>query len=107
MKKLFNYYSFDECSDEQKLFGKLDELLNQTKIEYSEQDNYLIKIKDIELDDNEIEDLSKFLDDNNVYPYLGYNDDDDDDLEDDYEIDEDDYNSKSRGHRSDYDEDDY
>jgi hypothetical protein len=107
MSKLFNYYSFDECSDEEKLFERLDELTSHDKIEYSEQDKYLIKIKDIELDDDEIEDLCEFLDKNNVYPYLGY-DEDDDYSDDDYDIDEDDdYNGKSREYKSGYDEDDY
>lgn len=106
MSKLFNYYSFDECSDEHILFERLDELVSQDKIEYSEQDKYLIKIKDIELDDDEVQDLCEFLDDNNVYPYLGYEEDDDDYSDDDYDLDEDDdYNGKSRGYKSDYDDD--
>lgn len=108
MSKLFNYYSFDECSDEQKLFEKLDELTNQEKIEYSEQDNYLIKIKDIELDDDEIEDLCEFLDKNNIYPYLGYEEEEEDYDFDDYgDEDQDDYNGKSRGYKSGYDDDEY
>jgi hypothetical protein len=107
MSKLFNYYSFDECSDEQQLFERLDELVNQGKIEYSEQDKYLLKIKDTELDDDEIKDLCEFLDSNNVYPYLGY-DESDDYEDDDYDFNEsDDYNVKSKGYRSDYDDEDF
>jgi hypothetical protein len=108
MSKLFNYYSFDECSDEQHLFERLDELVNQDKIEYNEQDKYLIKIKDIELDDNELEDLCNFLDENNVYPYLGYEEDDDIESDyNDYDDYDDDYNGKSKGYRPGYDDEDF
>jgi hypothetical protein len=78
MEKLFNYYSFDECPDEDILFEKLNQLVDEEKIQYSEKESYLIKIDDLELSDTELEELSKFLDDNNVYPYLGYEEEDDD-----------------------------
>ena len=87
--KLFNFYSFDECSDEDKLFNKLDLLKNESKIHYTQDDNYLIKIKDLELTDDEIEKLSVFLDSLNVLPYLGYEEEVDNDF-DDYDNDSDD-----------------
>lgn len=87
MDKLFNYYSFDECTDEETLFEKLNKLVDEEKIRYSESDSYLIKIEDLELSDSELEELHSFLDENNVYPYLGYD-------EEDYESDFDDFNDE-------------
>jgi hypothetical protein len=111
MSKLFNYYSFDECPDEKKLFEKLEYLASKDKIEWSEKDKYLLKIKDIELDDDEIDELSKFLDNNYVYPYLGHDEDEDDyedDKYDDYDNYDDDYdNKKSKRYNSDNYDDDF
>jgi hypothetical protein len=107
--KLFNFYSFDECSDEDKLFNKLDLLKNESKIHYTQDDNYLIKIKDLELTDDEIEKLSVFLDSLNVLPYLGYEeemDNDFDDYDDDSDDDNDDnYNGRYKSRNDDYDDD--
>ena len=93
--KLFNFYSFDECSDEDQLFAKLDSFKDESKIEYTEQDNYILKIKDLELSDDEITDLVTSLDELNVYPYLGYEEDEEDeysDFDDDFSDKDDDYN---------------
>ena len=106
--KLFNFYSFDECSDEDKLFNKLDLLKNESKIHYTQDDNYLIKIKDLELSDDEIEKLSVFLDSLNVLPYLGHEDEGDTDF-DDYDDSDDDiddnYNGRYKSRNDDYDDD--
>lgn len=107
--KLFNFYSFDECSDEDKLFQRLDSLKNDSKINYTQDENYLIKIVDIELSDDEIDKLSQFLDSLNVLPYLGHEDDTDGDF-DDYEDPDDDldndYNgSRYKSRKDDYDDD--
>ena len=107
--KLFNFYSFDECSDEEQLFEKLESLKDESKIDFTEQDNYIIKIKDIELSDDDISDLMKFFDDMNVYPYLGDEDEDDDE---DYDFDEsddveDDYNGSYKSKRGNSSDDDY
>ena len=108
--KLFNFYSFDECSDEDKLFKKLDLLKNESKIHYTQDDNYLIKIKDLELTDDEIEKLSVFLDSLNVLPYLGHEDEvdtDSDDYDDDSGNDDidDNYNGRYKSRDDDYDDD--
>lgn len=108
--KLFNFYSFDECSDEDKLFKKLDLLKNESKIHYTQDENYLIKIKDLELTDDEIEKLSVFLDSLNVLPYLGHEDEGDTDF-DDYDDDsgnddiDDNYNGRYKSRNDDYDDD--
>lgn len=107
--KLFNFYSFDECSDEDKLFERLDSLEEESKISYTEQDNYIFKIKDLELSDNEISDLCSFLDEMNVYPYLGYEDDDEelDSDFDDFSDEDDDYNGSYRSKKGKSSDDDY
>jgi hypothetical protein len=109
--KLFNFYSFDECSDEDQLFEKLDSLKDESKIEYTEQDNYIVKIKDLELSDDEISELLKFFDNLNVYPYLGIEDDDDDefsDFDDGFaEDDDDDYNGSYKSKKGKSNDDDY
>jgi hypothetical protein len=107
--KLFNFYSFDECSDEDQLFAKLDSLRDESKIEYTEQDNYIFKIKDLELSDDEISDLITSLDELNVYPYLGCEDDEDDeysDFDDDFSED-DDYNGSYKSNRGRSSDDDF
>jgi hypothetical protein len=109
--KLFNFYSFDECSDEDQLFAKLDSFKDESKIEYTEQDNYILKIKDLELSDDEISDLVTSLDELNVYPYLGYEEDEEDegysDFDDDFSDEDDDYNGSYKSKRGKSSEDDF
>jgi len=102
--KLFTRYSFDECSNETKLFEKLDFLLEEGKIEYNSEDQYLFKIKDIDLTDDEIEDLCHFFDKLEVYPYIDNLDDDDIDDDIDGIDDSDDYTGR-RYRGNDYDDD--
>ncbi len=105
--KLFTRYSFDECQDENKLFKKLDSLLEDDKIEYSIESEYLFKIKDIELSDKEISDLSVFFENIEVHPYIDeYIDEEEEDsdyLNEDY--DENDYSSKKYRRDDDYNDD--
>jgi hypothetical protein len=100
--KLFTRYSFDECSNETKLFEKLDILVEDGKIEYNTEDQYLFKIKDIDLTDDEIEDLCQIFDKLEVYPFIEEieSDDDFDDFDDDSD---DDYTG--RRYKDDYDDD--
>jgi len=109
--KLFNFYSFDECSDEDQLFEKLDSLKDESKIEYTEQDNYIVKIKDLELSDDEISELIKFLDNLNVFPYLGIEEDEEDefsDFDDDFsENGDDEYNGSYKSKKGKSSDDDY
>ena len=102
--KLFTRYSFDECSNETKLFEKLDSLLEEGKIEYNSEDQYLFKIKDIDLTDDEIEDLCEMFDKMEVYPYI---DSIDDDISDDDDNDDSSDDYTGRRYRGDDYDDDY
>jgi hypothetical protein len=104
--KLFTRYSFDECQDENKLFKKLDSFLKEDKIEYSIESEYLFKIKDIELSEKEISDLSIFFENIEVYPYIDESIEEED--ESDYDVDdydENDYSSKRYRRDDDYNDD--
>lgn len=103
--KLVKHYSFDECLDEEKLFDKLDELVSNGKIEYQIENQYVFKIEDIELHENDVKEICLFLDSMYVYPYHGYEEDDstiDDDF-DDFEEDSDYTTKKYKNDEEDYD----
>jgi hypothetical protein len=87
--ELFKYYNLDECSNFEIVEDKLVELEEEGKIEYK-LDDYILKIEDLELSDNEIEKLSKLFDDNDILPYIDYEeyDDSDDDYFDNFSDDE-------------------
>ncbi len=105
--QLFTRYSYDECTNEEKLFEKLDELLNEGKIEYNAENQYTFKIKDLELSDSEIEELCDLFDEVEVFPYIESSDDEDfDDFDDysDFDDDEDDYNGRRYKSKDDYDD---
>jgi hypothetical protein len=105
--KLFTHYSFDECGNEGQLFERLDEFSNDGKIQYSVENQYVFKIKDLELSDDEIQDLCNFLDSMDVYPYIIEEEEDDDfDDFDDFNESDDDYSGKRYRSNDDY-EDDY
>ena len=88
--KLFNYYSIDECKDRKKLFEKLDRLRDDGKIEYEMDGRDLFKIDDLDLEESDIEDLNEFFDNQDIFPYLEY--DDEEESDEDYVYDdEDDY----------------
>ena len=91
--KLFNYYSMDECTDRKKVINKLKSLEGDGKVEYSlDQVTDIFKITDLDLEDEDIEDLIKIFDQNDVFPYLDYNEDDEENGDDSYDDDEsDDY----------------
>ena len=88
--KLFNYYSIDECKDRKKLFEKLDRLRDDGKIEYEMDGRDLFKIDDLDLEESDIEDLNEFFDNQDIFPYLEYDDEEDSD-EYGYDDEEDDY----------------
>jgi hypothetical protein len=90
---LFQYYSIDECLDTKLVIKKLNELKKEGRIDYKIEDQDLIKVKDIDLDEDEIEDLIKLFDSNDVFPYLEKDEDDEDDsyLYDDMDDDSYDY----------------
>ena len=104
--KLFTHYSFDECGNEGQLFERLDEFYNDGKIQYSVENQYVFKIKDLELSDDEIQDLCNFLDSMDVYPYIAEEEEEESDDFDDFDESDDDYNGKRYRSNDDY-EDDY
>lgn len=87
---LAKYYSLDECYDQDKVYDRLDYLLNDDKIDYEVYDDDIIKIKDIGLSFKEKKDLLKFFEDNDVIEYDDMDEEDDDYDDDDIDIDEDD-----------------
>ena len=90
--ELFEYYNLDECIDRKLVLSKLNELKEEGKIEY-ELNVDILKIEDIDLDENEIDELAELLEENDVFEDLdgasndwadeGWGDDSFDD-EDDY-----------------------
>jgi hypothetical protein len=90
--ELFEYYNLDECIDRKLVLSKLKELKEEGKIEY-ELNVDILKIEDIDLDENEIDELAELLEENDVFEDLdGASDDwDDDGWADDSFDDEDDY----------------
>ena len=87
---LAKFYSLDECYDQDKVFDKLDELLEDSKIDYEVYDDDIIKIKDTGLLFKEKKALLKFFEENDVIEYNEFDEDDDEDDDEDFE-DEDDY----------------
>jgi len=83
-KKLFSYYSIDECTDTDKLYEELDKYSDGGLLEYKLEDRDIIKIEDLDLTEDEIEDIEKILDGLDVFPYLGYEDSEDGDGFSDY-----------------------
>jgi len=90
--ELFEYYNLDECIDRKLVLSKLKELKEEGKIEY-ELNVDILKIEDIDLDENEIDELAELLEENDVFEDLdgGSDDWDDDGWADDSFDDEDDY----------------
>ena len=90
--ELFEYYNLDECIDRKLVLSKLNELKEEGKIEY-ELNVDILKIEDIDLDENEIDELAELLEENDVFEDLdgASNDWDDDGWGDDSFDDEDDY----------------
>lgn len=76
--EIFNYYTLDECIDKSSVFEKLDDLKNEGKITYSVEGDVL-KINDIDLEEIDIEELTEVFENNDVYPYLDREEDEDED----------------------------
>jgi hypothetical protein len=73
--ELFNYYNLDECLDIKSIKNKLRQLRDEFKIEF-EIDGDILSITDLDLDEEELNDLMKIFDDNDIIPYLDKDDDD-------------------------------
>lgn len=69
--ELFNFYSLDECLNLKLIKKKLSELEDEGKIEFS-IDGDVLKIKDLDLDQAEIDDLIDLFDSNDIFPYPDY-----------------------------------
>ena len=90
--KLYTYYSIDECNDTKRLKKELNIYDHQGKIEYDfDRVNSLLKIEDLDLDDNDIEYLIELFEDLEVYPNTDMDDEDDDNDLGYYDEDDDDY----------------
>lgn len=89
---LFNYYSLDEVIDRKLVMSTLKKLKKDGKIDFS-LEGEIVKIDDLDLDDFEIEDILNLFDENDVFPYLERDDDenDDDEFYDDFDNEEDEY----------------
>lgn len=77
MSELFTYYTLDEVIDRTLIVNTLKKLKSEAKIELS-IDGDIFKIKDIELEESEIDDLLDLFDSNDVFPYHDIDDEDDD-----------------------------
>lgn len=92
--KLYNYYSLDECVDRKKVIASLKKLVKEGKIEYDlDKTTDVFHIEDLDLEEEDIENLVELFDENDVFPYLDYEEDDDDEDGgyDDYYDEEDEY----------------
>ena len=85
MNKLGKYYDLDECGNTKQVVVKLKQFEKEGKIEYSISGDVL-KIEDIDLEDNDITYLNKLFEDNDIFENTEYDEDDD------YNNDYDDYN---------------
>lgn len=73
--ELFEYYNLDECIDRKLVLSKLKSLKNEGKIEY-DLNGDILKIEDIDLDENEIDELAELLEENDVFEDLDRGSDD-------------------------------
>ena len=81
--RLYTYYSIDECKDTKRIKKELNVFDKQGKLEYEiDRINYILKVEDIDLEDNDIEFLVELFEELEVYPNMDMSDEDED--EDDY-----------------------
>ena len=78
--RLYTYYSIDECNNTKRLKKELNIYDHQGKIEYDfDRVNSILKIEDLDLEDNDVEYLIELFEDLEVYPNLDMDGDDGDD----------------------------
>jgi hypothetical protein len=90
--ELFNYYSMDECPERKVIKKRLTQLEEEGKIDFN-IDGDILKIKDIDLDEDEVAELVEMFDKYDVFAYPDYEegiDDEEDDYYDGFD-EEDDY----------------
>jgi hypothetical protein len=78
--RLYTYYSIDECNNTKRLKKELNIYDHQGKIEYDfDRVNSILKIEDLDLEDNDVEYLIELFEDLEVYPNMDMDGDDGDD----------------------------
>jgi hypothetical protein len=90
--ELFNYYSLDECPERKVIKKRLTQLEEEGKIDF-EIEGDILKITDLDLDEDEVAELVEMFDKYDVFAYPDYEeglDDEDDDYYDGFD-EEDDY----------------
>jgi hypothetical protein len=87
--ELFNYYSLDECTDRKSVVKMLKNLKKEGKIDFNLEGD-VFKIVDIDLEEDEVTEITEKFDQNDVFPYLEREDEDEDDFGY-YDDDDDDY----------------
>jgi hypothetical protein len=90
--ELFNYYSMDECPERKVIKKRLTQLEEEGKIDF-DIDGDILKITDLDLDEDEVAELVEMFDKYDVFPYPDYEegiDDEEDDYYDGFD-EEDDY----------------
>ena len=78
MNELGKYYDLDECGNTKQVVVKLKQFEKEGKIEYSISGDVL-KIEDIDLEDNDITYLIKLFEDNDIFENTEYDEDDEED----------------------------
>ena len=76
---LYTYYNIDECNNTKRLKKELNIYDHQGKIEYDfDRVNSILKIEDLDLEDNDVEYLIELFEDLEIYPNMDMNSEDDD-----------------------------
>jgi hypothetical protein len=89
--ELFNYYSLDECPERKVIKKRLTQLEDEGKVEFT-IDGDILKITDLDLDEDEVAELVEMFDKYDVFSYPDYEeglDDEDDDYYDGFDEEED------------------
>lgn len=73
MYKLSKYYSLDECIERKIIKKKLSKLESDGKIEF-EFDGDILKLTDLDLDEDDIDVLVNLFDKYDIYAYPDYED---------------------------------
>jgi hypothetical protein len=82
MNELCSNYNLDECIDQKLITTKLKQLEKDGKIDFKVSGD-ILKIEDIDLEDNDIDTLIKLFEDNDVFEEPDYEDEFGDNLDDD------------------------
>lgn len=88
--ELYEYYNLDECINRKLVLDTLKKFKQDGKIDYSVEGE-ILKIQDIDLTENEIEEVLDLFDENDVFEDLEYGEEDDENWGDDEWDDENDY----------------